>query len=176
MQSGVAAMSKAFKLFLVGILGFLVGLSFKTVYEKNVFHAYKWLDPPVILNCYGEPLPEVVVVRAIDYWTLRGFPIAFYEMNPSKETCDNEFLQGFIMIKRDAHLKNDNALASTSRHTRFNWFIGAVIKLRPGTYNLDLLLEHELGHALGLGHVEVEGHIMHPLYHKMGRMFLVPAK
>ena len=35
-------------------------------------------------------------------------------------------------------------------------------------------LEHELGHALGLGHVEVEGHIMHPMYMQIGRNFWIP--
>ena len=37
--------------------------------------------------------------------------------------------------------------------------------------NLDLLLEHELGHAFGYGHYDVKGHIMHSLYEQMGPMF-----
>ena len=174
MQSGVAVVSKNLKLFLTLMFGFCLGLAIKRVYEANVFHAWSWPQPPVILNCYGAPLPEIVVVRAINYWTMRGFPIAFYEMNPSKETCNNEYLEGFIMIKRDANLRNEKVLGSTSRYTQVNWMKGAVIKLRPGTYNLDLLLEHELGHALGLGHVEVVGHIMHPMYMQMGRNFWIP--
>lgn len=174
MQSGVVVMSRAFKLILVGILGFLIGLSIKFVYESNVFHAFKWGDPPIILNCYGTPLPEAVVVRAIDYWTLRGFPIAFYEMNPSSETCMEEHIEGFIIIRRDELPNDPNVLAKTLRRTRYTWVLSGVIKLKPGTYNLDLLLEHELGHALGLGHVEVEGHIMHPLYMSMGTKFWIP--
>ena len=167
-------MNRFSKLFLSLMLGFSIGLSFKGVYESNVFYAYKWKSPPVVVNCYGKILPEIVVVRAIEYWTLRGFPIAFYEMNPSKETCNNEYLEGFIMIKRDANLRNEKVLGSTSRYTQVNWMKGAVIKLRPGTYNLDLLLEHELGHALGLGNDEVVGHIMHPMYMQMGSKFWFP--
>ena len=174
MQFGDVEMSKAFKLFLVGVLGFIIGISGKVVYEKTVFHAFKWGDPPVIINCYGKPLPEAVVVRAIDYWTLRGFPIAFYEMNPSKETCSHEYIEGFIIIRRDELPNDPKALAKTARLTRLTWVVAGVIKLKPGTYNLDLLLEHELGHALGLGHVEVEGHIMHPLYMSMGTKFWIP--
>ena len=167
-------MSKYAKALLSLILGFVVGLNIKFVYESNVFHAYKWGDPPVILNCYGATLPEAVVVRAIDYWTLRGFPISFYVMKPSKETCEKAYIEGFIMIKRD-ELPNDiNVLAKTARHTRFTWIVAGVVKLKPGTYNLNLLLEHEIGHALGLGHVAIKGHIMHPMYMSMGTKFWIP--
>ena len=174
MLFGVVVMSRNFKLFLTLLFGFSIGLVMKRVYEENVFHAWVWPEPPIVINCYGKALPEIVVVRAIDYWVTRGFPISFYEMHPSKETCDNEYLEGFIIIRRDANLKNDNVLGQTARHTQLRWMRGAVIKLRPGTYNLDLLLEHELGHALGLGHVEVEGHIMHPMYMQIGPNFWIP--
>ena len=174
MRCGVAAMSKNVKLFLTLIFGFFLGLVIKRVYEENIFHAWTWPRPPVVLNCYGNPLPEEVVVRAIGYWTVRGFPIAMYEMNPSKEACDNEHLEGFIIIRRDAHLNNINVLGQTARRTQLSWMRSAVIKLRPGSYNLDLLLEHELGHALGLGHVEVKGHIMHPMYMQIGSRFWFP--
>ena len=174
MQYGVVVMSKNAKLFLTLIFGFILGLAIKIVYEKNIFHAWSWPEAPVVLNCYGKALPEAVIVRAIDYWTVRGFPIAMYEFNPSKATCENEYLEGFIIIRRDAHLKNVNVLGQTARRTQLHWMRSAVIKLRPGTYNLDLLLEHELGHALGLGHVEIKGHIMHPMYMQIGSNFWFP--
>ena len=167
-------MSKYVKLFFTLIFGFCLGLMIKSVYEENVFHAWVWPEAPVVLNCYGRALPEAVIVRAIDYWTVRGFPIAMYEFNPSKEMCDNIYLEGFIIIRRDAHLKDISVLGQTARRTQLNWMRSAVIKLRPGAYNLDLLLEHELGHALGLGHVEVKGHIMHPMYMQIGPAFWFP--
>jgi hypothetical protein len=174
MQSGVVVMNKYLKLFITLIVGFIVGLTMKVVYEKNVFQAWVWPEPPIVLNCYGKIFPEVVVVRAIDYWTTRGFPIAMYEMNPSKETCEKEYIEGFIIISREPNLNHENVLGQTARYTRLMWMRGAVIKLRPGGYNLDLLLEHELGHALGLGHVEIEGHIMHPMYMDIGPNFWFP--
>ena len=36
------------------------------------------------------------------------------------------------------------------------------------------LLEHELGHAFGLGHLDDPGHIMHPRYEYMGKKFYIP--
>ena len=90
------------------------------------------------------------------------------------ETCAQEYIEGFIIIRRDELPDDPKALAKTARLTRLTWVVAGIIKLKPGTYNLDLLLEHELGHALGLGHVEVEGHIMHPLYMSMGTKFWIP--
>ena len=174
MQFGVVVVSNYVKLFFTLIFGFFLGVTIKRVYEENVFHAWVWPEPPVVLNCYGKALPEEVVVRAIEYWTLRGFPIAMYEMRPTKETCSHEYLEGFIMIRRDSHLKSINVLGQTARRTQLNWMRSAVIKLRPGSYNLDLLLEHELGHALGLGHVGVKGHVMHPMYMQIGSNFWFP--
>ena len=66
MLYGVAVMSKNIKLFLILLFGFCLGLTIKRVYEESVFHAWVWPEPPVVLNCYGKPLPEIVVVRAIE--------------------------------------------------------------------------------------------------------------
>ena len=67
MLFGAVGMSKNFKLFLTLIFGFLIGLSLKRVYEANVFHAWTWPSPPIVVNCYGKVLPEIVVVRAVVY-------------------------------------------------------------------------------------------------------------
>jgi len=64
-----------------------------------------------------------------------------------------------------------DTLASTRRYTSIDEMRGAVIVYRARSFNLELLNEHEIGHALGMTHVEREGHIMHPLYEKMGELF-----
>ena len=46
--------------------------------------------------------------------------------------------------------------------------------ISAGGLLVDLLNEHELGHALGFAHIEEEGHIMHPIYGKMGKNFWIP--
>ena len=55
-----------------------------------------------------------------------------------------------------------------------NKIVSAVIEFDVGTYRIDNVFEHELGHALGYGHVEIEGHIMHPLWEKMSPKFWIP--
>lgn len=167
-------MNKNLYLLLSLIFGLVAGFCFKRTYSQNVFHAFVWHNPPIVLNCYGNVLPESVVVRAIDYWAMRGFPIESYDMVPTEKACEQDYIPGFIIIKRDRFLKEPDILGQTERRTKMIWMRSAVIKLRPGSYKLDLLLEHELGHALGMGHVEIEGHVMHPMYMQLGPGFWFP--
>ena len=114
------------------------------------------------------------MIRAIEYWALRGERIGFYEHNPPDAVCNEVWIEGFIILRKSENLKA-STLASTRRYTTFSEMRGAVIHYKPGSFNLRLINEHELGHALGYAHVEIVGHIMHPLYHKMGRDFVIPA-
>ena len=116
------------------------------------------------------------MIRAIDYWAIRGHSIGFYEHNPPQSICDSkEMIHGFIVLRKGRWWQLDSStLANTRRKTSGLRLIAATITYKPGSQNLDLLNEHELGHALGFGHVEEIGHIMHPIYGKMGPKFWVP--
>ena len=116
------------------------------------------------------------MVRAIEYWTLRGEIISKYVHEPSGNVCDHDWLEGYIIVRKETSTKNPSTLASTKRYTSLARIKGAVIRYKPNTSNINLINEHELGHALGYTHVEIDGHIMHPLYHKMGRDFWIPVK
>jgi len=170
-------LKKIFFIFIAFIIGFASGLSFKLVYEASSYRPYEWRreNPPVIANCYGKDFSKLQMVRAIEYWALRGEVIGFYEHNPPDSVCNEEWIEGFIILRKSEKLKT-TTLASTRRYTAFTSMKGAVIWYKPGAFNLNLINEHELGHALGFAHVEIVGHIMHPLYHKMGRDFWIPAK
>ena len=155
-----------------GILGFVLGISGKLIYEHSSVHAYKWKTPPIIVNCYGPDFDEAAINRAIHYWTIRGYNIGFYVHDPPAYACEHEWLYGMIVLRKAPFWKLEpETLASTRRYTSLEMLRGAVIVYRPGSFRLDLLNEHELGHALGMTHVEREGHIMHPTYEKMGDHF-----
>lgn len=160
------------------MLGFATGIGLKLCYETKNIKPYFWNpnSPPVIANCYGSDFSKLQMIRAIDYWTIRGEDIGFYEHNPPESVCEAEWLDGFIILRKSHTIGSDSlTLASTRRYTSFKMMRGAVIFYSPGSQNLDLINEHELGHALGYSHLEVEGHIMHPHYNKMGRDFWVPV-
>ena len=155
-----------------GILGFALGILGKLTYENSSVHAYQWKNPPIIVNCYGPDFNEAAMTRAIHYWTIRGYPIGFYVHEPPKGTCEHEWLLGMIILRKAPFWKlSPDTLASTRRYTSIDEMRGAVIVYRARSFNLELLNEHEIGHALGMTHVEREGHIMHPIYEKMGELF-----
>jgi len=156
-------------------IGFVIGLGIKIAYESTRLKQYDWMSElPVVVNCYGEDFSELQMIRAIDYWTVRGHSIGFYEHNPPKGVCDHDQLLGFIMLKKKRGGFSDGTIASTTRKTSGVKMKSATIWYSPGSFNLDLINEHELGHAFGYGHVEIDGHLMHPLYSHMGQKFWVP--
>ena len=164
-------------LFGIFIIGFGSGTLIRVAYELNVLKAYEWpaTNSPIILNCYGDDFSELQMVRAIEYWTLRGHSIGFYEQNPPQEVCEQENLYGFIILRKAKwNQLPDGTLASTTKGTSGLKILWAEIVYKAGSQNLDLINEHELGHALGYGHIEELGHIMHPEYGKMGRKFWIP--
>ena len=158
------------------VLGFILGIGIKIAYESTAFKPYEWDRSPVIANCYGDDFSELQMIRAIHYWTIRGHAIAFYEHNPPKSICESEeMIHGFIVLRKAKWFElGPETLASTRRLTSNFVVKSAVITYKPGAQNLDLLNEHELGHALGYAHLEEEGHVMHPLYYKMGPKFWIP--
>ena len=158
------------------VTGFLLGIGIKLYYESTTFKPYEWDRSPIIANCYGPDFSELQITRAIHYWTVRGHNIAFYEHSPPKSICESEdMVHGFIVLRKAKWFElGPETLASTKRLTSTTIIKSATITYRPGSQNLDLLNEHELGHALGYAHLEEEGHIMHPLYFKMGEGFWIP--
>ena len=156
--------------------GFMIGLGIKIAYESSTFKPYEWNTHPIIANCYGDDFSELQMTRAIHFWTTRGEWIGFYEHNPPASICDSkDMIHGFIVLRKAKWWELDGpTLASTRRMTSGFQLVSATITFRAGSQNLDLLNEHELGHALGYAHIEKEGHIMHPLYQKMGPKFWIP--
>ena len=158
-------------------IGLLAGWSGKVYFENSVFKPYGWSveNPPIVANCYGSDFSKLQMERAIKFWESKGEPIGFYEHNPPPSVCEEQWLRGFIIIRKSPPgFGADGTLASTRRYTVGYAMVSAEIFYNPGSQNLDLINEHELGHALGFAHVELDGHIMHPLYQSMGKGYWVP--
>ena len=139
------------------IVGFSTGIGIKFYYESTTFKPFAWDDSPVIVNCYGKDFNKYQFERAIEYWAIRGYNVGMYVHSPSDEVCDNEWLDGMIILRKSEKLSN-GILANTIRRTSTFTMRSAVIQYAPGSQNLNLLNEHELGHALGFTHVEKEKH------------------
>jgi len=158
------------------VTGFSIGLGIKFLYESRTFKPYEWDRPPIIANCYGDDFSEAQMVRAIHFWTIRGHQIGFYEHNPPQSVCDSkEMIHGFIILRKAGRFEMESQTLANTRRMTSGLIIKAVeIRYRPGSQNLTLINEHELGHAFGYAHVEIEGHVMHPIFDKMGPKFWIP--
>ena len=156
------------------LAGLYCGAQIKMFYESSTFKPYAWQVAPDILNCYGDEFSELQMKRAMEYWAIRGYKTGEYIHDPPAELCEREWITGAITLRKSKGLPA-STLASTRRYSTFMLMKGSVIRYKPGSFNLDLLNEHELGHALGFTHLEIENHIMHPRYDKMGRNFWIPA-
>lgn len=163
-------------LLLCFIGGFTIGLGIKFFYESKNFKPYYWDRPPIVANCYGKDFSEDQMLRAIEFWSSHGHEIGFYEHNPPSSVCEEgEIIHGFIILKKARLTElSSSTLATTRRATSGLVIRGAEIVFKPGSQNLSLINEHELGHAFGYTHVNIENHIMHPMFNKMGAEFWIP--
>lgn len=168
-------MSKLQKyLFLVSIflISFLTANFFK--YQTHILTKKipVWNEIPIIVNCYVTLFPENRINESVDFWAKNGYNTYIMSVNPIEEVCKHENLKGFILIKK---ADNEDLEYSTLGFTRIKSEYGkiksATIYLRFGTFYYPRLLEHELGHALGLPHIKIPGNIMHPIYDNTGNTF-----
>ncbi|HLJ74108.1 MAG TPA: matrixin family metalloprotease, partial [Thermoanaerobaculia bacterium] len=121
----------------------------------------------------AEAFPPGVIERAVDDWTVvPGAQISFEDggvMNGIKAGKDGQNSITFV----DGLFKDQNFLAVTT-----NWYDStghmseADVQIDPtvvpGGYNLQMLVEHEFGHVLGLDHSGVLSSIMYPFVGKGG--------
>ena len=155
------------------ITGFVIGTAGKLTYEATTFKPYTWGNRrPIILNCYGEDFPKYNLADAVSFWHRYNHKIDFYEMKPPKKVCDVGWIDDTIIIRKaEPGQLHANTLAQTERKTRLGSIVSVQIYFQPGAQNLDLIIEHELGHAFGYGHYDFKTHIMHSQYERMGPMF-----
>lgn len=132
----------------------------------------QWTNPPIVVNCYITLFPEKRLNDAIDFWENNGNELYLMSTEYIYEACKHEELEGFILIKRAKINKLDiDVLGLTSIKSEFNEIKHATIYLKNGTFYYPNLLEHELGHALGFPHIDVQGNIMNPIYDNTGLDF-----
>ena len=176
MLCGVAVnkiLMKLIKLTIAFCVGLFIGSSLLMYYESSSYKPWSWDSPPIIANCYGEDFNELYIVRGVDFWVMRDQRIGFILDDPPNSVCEHDFLDGFILLKKGV-MRDDSTLAYTKRKVLFGKIRASTIYFGPGSFKLDLIVEHELGHAFGYSHVVKEGHIMHPQYEKMGKSFWIP--
>lgn len=161
-------------LLLSGFVGFAIGMSLKIVWEESRFIIAEWDKNPIIVICPDSQVTDYRVAKAVEWWGIRGYEIEYVHRDKSGKICsDGRWTEGIIFIRAKGKLL-PGTYAITSRLTILNKMISAEIILPNEHRHTPRLLEHELGHAFGMRHVEKLGHIMHPILEQGGESFWVP--
>jgi hypothetical protein len=167
-------MKKIYFLILSGVVGFALGFVIRYQVEGNKFVLAEWKEPPVVVICPDSQVTPFRVNQAIEWWGIRNFEIDYYHYDEGGHICDDGlFTQGIIFIRGQGYITKD-LYAVTTRLAIKGEMKSASILLPNDNKHLPRLLEHELGHALGLTHVEKPGHMMHPIHEYGGEKFWIP--
>ena len=165
---------KTLAVLLAGLAGFVLGFCFRLTIEGSSFVIAEWDKEPIVVVCPDSTLTPYRVGLAIEWWQIREFKISHFHFDQTNSICNKgRFIEGIIFIRATGGL-GPEFYATTSRFTVGKRLLSADINLPNKNNNMPRLLEHELGHALGLGHVEKLGHMMHPIHSMGGEKFWIP--
>ena len=128
-----------------------------------------WHALPTVRICSNTPISEHRVEEALDFWRALGYEFGTVIYSDETDWCYGSTYFGSIVIMPNQSPFNGQTLAQTQRVAYNELVVGARIEIRADSYDRPLLLEHELGHALGWPHYNVEGHIMHKALNKCGK-------
>tara|TARA_R100000808_G_C2099229_1_gene116897 strand:- start:247 stop:759 length:513 start_codon:yes stop_codon:yes gene_type:complete len=157
-----------------GIVGFALGFCFRIAIEGSSFVIAEWDEEPIVVVCPDSSLTPYRVGLAIEWWQIREYKISHFHFDQTNAICSkSRFMEGIIFIRSGGKI-DPEFYATTARFTVGKKLLSADIHLPNDNNMMPRLLEHELGHALGLGHVEELGHMMHPIHSHGGEKFWIP--
>jgi len=128
----------------------------------------EWKAPPTVRVCNDAPVSKSEVEHALEFWRSLGYEFGTVIWDDKTGWCRGSTYFGSITIMANKQFLGEEILALTRRRTYNLIITGARIEISDKGIGKPLLLEHELGHALGWPHYKVEGHIMHPILQKSG--------
>lgn len=145
----------------------------ESVYSRQKFIAGAWEKEPLVVICRDSKIRIATVLNAINYWETKGFKTDHYIVDYENYVCSQSFPIGFIIIRHEGEMPEDS-IGVTRRMIVSGTVVSAEIIIPNDEVNVPLILEHELGHALGLNHISIPGHIMHPFIDRAGDKFWIP--
>lgn len=125
----------------------------------------QWQNDPVVVVCNDSPFSIEQVEEVVQRWENRGHTFSAIIME--WDTCPNQ-IDGFILVKSaGANFPADKSgIARTSIDSETGEIYSSTIEI----FRIELIiLEHEIGHALGYDHVSRRGHLMFPDFEGLGR-------
>ena len=124
-----------------------------------------WEDPPDIILCKAAPYSTRRVEKAISFWKNLNHKLGDVKVTDQFNACIDEnqkFMRSHIIIKLRGQKFDESkyAVTTTYKIAKTDMIIAAVIQLQNFSTDIDWVLEHEIGHALGWKHHNLPGHLM----------------
>ncbi len=120
---------------------------------------------PNIIICNKNSVSKYRVDRAVRFWEDLGYSFGRTSISNSPSECINSSDYGVIFILDPDNNFDDRYLAMTKRFMvkaqGESYTLYSRIYISKNEARKDRILEHEIGHALGWGHVDEIGHMMH---------------
>lgn len=127
-----------------------------------------WAEPPDIVVC-DRITTKIKIANALNFWRRIGYSFGTITVVDNIVACSSiEYGKIKIMLPTNIDMKNNLAVTQLYRYTQDKQNLHAVISIYPFAANNRLVLEHEIGHALGWHHSSQRGHIMFPEYESLG--------
>lgn len=135
----------------------------------------KWADDtkPYLLLC-DNFVSMSSAESAVRYWESLGYEFRDTRIGDDLSECMTSGAPfGSIRVRLPTSefsraLKGKLAVTSTVKYIDTNTLHSATITMHAFALDKRYTLEHEIGHALGWGHVETVGHIMNPKWVNIG--------
>lgn len=144
-------------------MGFCVGVAI--AFQVALTPAMYWETEPEVVICHSSKVSVTRASRAVDYWIRRGY--TFGEIRKAARDympcITGEPTYGQILVDIPSagfQYGKQLGLTSTFYRTDTGEILKAKIEIASGWESTERVLEHELGHALGLKDNNETGHIM----------------
>lgn len=124
-----------------------------------------WSEPPDVIVCRDAPYTLSRVERSVRFWKNLNYKFGSVTKVDNFDVCidpNRKFARNKIVIKLRGQKFDESKYAVTSTYKIVNSeeIVGAVIQLQEYSTEIEWVLEHEIGHALGWRHHNVSGHLM----------------
>mgnify|MGYP003739313863 CR=1 FL=1 len=128
-----------------------------------------WVSTPDILIC-DNVVPTRKVKAAAEFWSQLGYSFGEINDEPSQYECMQRKTNQIVFQLPTQGIAFENNLALTKTYIEKSQSINlrAEIYILPKSHEKILVVEHELGHALGWGHTGGSYHLMNPRWERIG--------